>query len=41
MAADDEGKPPFFPSWRAAYAFVLAWLVVTVIALSVLSRVEQ
>ena len=29
---DAEGKPPFFATWRGAYVFVLAWLVVTVVA---------
>ena len=39
MAADDEGRPVFFRTWRGAYAFVLVWLAVTVVALSLLSRV--
>lgn len=39
MAAEtDEGRPPFFRSWSQAYAFVLACLAVTVVALTALSR---
>jgi hypothetical protein len=41
MAADDEGRPPFFRTWRGAYAFVLAWLVLTIVALTALSRVHR
>ncbi len=39
MATDDEGRPPFFKTWRGAYIFVLVWLAVLVALLSVLSRV--
>jgi hypothetical protein len=36
----DEGKPPFFRSWRGAYVFVLAFLAVTVVALTALSKAK-
>ncbi len=39
MAADDEGRPPFFRSWRGAYIFVLAWLAVLVVAFTIVARV--
>lgn len=38
MAADDEGKPPVFSTWRGAYLFVLACLLVTIAGLTLLSR---
>ncbi len=38
MDADAEGRPPFFRTWRGAYAAVLAWLLLTVVALTWLSR---
>lgn len=36
----DEGKPPFFRTWSGAYALVLGWLLITVVALTVLSRTQ-
>ena len=34
----DEGKPPFFRTWRGAYALVLGVLVVEVVLLAWWSR---
>ena len=41
MEADqpgDEGKPPFFRTWRGAYASVLGVLVVEVVLFAWISR---
>ncbi|HEX4462593.1 MAG TPA: hypothetical protein VIA18_31670 [Polyangia bacterium] len=39
MATDetDDGKPPFFRTWRGMYALVLGTLTVLVVILSVIS----
>jgi hypothetical protein len=39
MAADpgDEGRPPFFRTWRGAYGLVLGVLVLEVVALALMS----
>ena len=34
-----EAGPPFFNSWSGAYVFVLGWLVVTVIAFAIITKV--
>jgi hypothetical protein len=33
-ASEDDGKPPFFRTWRGMYAFVLGTLAVLVVILS-------
>jgi hypothetical protein len=33
----DEGRPPFFRTWRGAYVFVLAVLAVEIVALAYVS----
>jgi hypothetical protein len=33
----DEGRPPFFRTWRGAYVFVLVVLAVEVVALALMS----
>jgi hypothetical protein len=35
--ANDEGRPPFFRTWRGAYALVLGVLIVEVVALAIMS----
>ena len=36
--AGAEGKPPFFKSWRGAYIFVLAALVLTMVVFTLVTR---
>jgi hypothetical protein len=39
MAADD--RPPFFKTWNGAYAFVLAWLVICMVAFAIVTEVYR